>query len=156
MSKNKNLKFNLPTKKLKKDPGVPKLPAVKARVRTHPNRPAQQFIPNVPQSDVPMGTESSLASLAAEAATSSKAADLEDLQENESLSIAKRQYIRALHKVIDQSDVVILVLDARDPEGCRTKLVEDEVRRRESDGKRLVFVLNKIGMVHLSGPYSLR
>jgi nuclear GTP-binding protein len=58
----------------------------------------------------------------------------------------RRHYVRALHKVIDESDIIILVLDARDPEGCRSRLVEEEVRRRESEGKRLVFVLNKIGV----------
>lgn len=57
----------------------------------------------------------------------------------------RRHYIRTLHKVIDESDVVVLVLDARDPEGCRSRLVEEEVRRREAEGKKLVFVLNKIG-----------
>lgn len=57
----------------------------------------------------------------------------------------RRYYVKTLHKVIDQSDIIILVLDARDPEGCRSRLVEEEVRRREAEGKRLVFVLNKIG-----------
>ena len=57
----------------------------------------------------------------------------------------RKYYIRSLHKVVDQSDIIILVLDARDPEGCRSRLVEEEVRRRESEGKKLVFVLNKIG-----------
>lgn len=57
----------------------------------------------------------------------------------------RRHYIRALHKVIDESDIVVMVLDARDPEGCRSRLVEEEVRRREGEGKRLIFVLNKIG-----------
>ena len=48
---------------------------------------------------------------------------------------------------MDQSDIILLVLDARDPEDCRSRLlvVEEEVRRRESEGKKLVFVLNKIG-----------
>ncbi|TFY51695.1 hypothetical protein EVJ58_g10432, partial [Rhodofomes roseus] len=59
----------------------------------------------------------------------------------------RRHYIRALHKVIDESDIIVMVLDARDPEGCRSRLVEEEVRRRESEGKRLVFVLNKIDLV---------
>lgn len=59
--------------------------------------------------------------------------------------IQRRQYIQTLHKVIEQSDLLIVVLDARDPEGCRSQIVEDEVRKRETDGKRLVFVLNKIG-----------
>lgn len=57
----------------------------------------------------------------------------------------RRHYIRALHKVIDESDTIVMVLDARDPEGCRSRLVEEEVRRREHDGKKLIFVLNKIG-----------
>jgi nuclear GTP-binding protein len=57
----------------------------------------------------------------------------------------RKYYIRSLHKVVDQSDIILLVLDARDPEGCRSRLVEEEVRRRESEGKKLVFVLNKIG-----------
>ena len=57
----------------------------------------------------------------------------------------RKYYIRLLHKVVDQSDIILLVLDARDPEGCRSRLVEEEVRRRESERKKLVFVLNKIG-----------
>jgi nuclear GTP-binding protein len=57
----------------------------------------------------------------------------------------RRHYVRTLHKVIEQSDIIVLVLDARDPEGCRSRLVEEEVLRRESEGKQLVFVLNKIG-----------
>ena len=39
-----------------------------------------------------------------------------------------------------------IVLDVRDPAGCRSsRLVEEEVLRRDAEGKRLVFVLNKIG-----------
>lgn len=30
----------------------------------------------------------------------------------------RRHYICTLHKVIDESDDIVLVLDARDPEGC--------------------------------------
>lgn len=87
---------------------------------------------------------STLASLAAIA----EAEDLEqsnDSPELRAVKIQRRQYLRTLNKVVEQSDVIIMVLDARDPEGTRSRLVEDEVRRRESDGKRLVFVLNKIG-----------
>ena len=46
--------------------------------------------------------------------------------------------------------VIFLVLYAQDPEGCRNRLVEEQVRRRELEGKKLptsklVFILNKIG-----------
>lgn len=92
-----------------------------------------------------MSTEGSLSALAASVSAMSESELAMGSQQAESSSQTKRQYIRTLHQVVEQSDVVILVLDARDPEGCRTKLVEEEVRRREREGKRLVFVLNKIG-----------
>jgi nuclear GTP-binding protein len=57
-----------------------------------------------------------------------------------------RAFARELKKVIDRSDVIIQVLDARDPEGTRSRWVEDEVRKREADGKRLIGIVNKIGM----------
>ena len=58
---------------------------------------------------------------------------------------------------MDQSDILLLVLDAGDPEGYRSRLlvVEEEVRRRESEGKKLVFfVLNKIGKFYSKLPVS--
>ncbi|EOD36669.1 hypothetical protein EMIHUDRAFT_51731, partial [Emiliania huxleyi CCMP1516] len=55
--------------------------------------------------------------------------------------------IRAeLFKVIDSSDVVVEVLDARDPLGTRAPHAE-EFLRREAKHKHLVFVLNKCDLV---------
>jgi hypothetical protein len=88
---------------------------------------------------------STLAALAA-AAEREEEQVMNESPELRAAQIQRRQYIRTLHKIVEQSDVIIMVLDARDPEGCRSQMVEDEVRRREADGKRLVFVLNKIGM----------
>ncbi|XP_045102537.1 nucleolar GTP-binding protein 2-like isoform X2 [Portunus trituberculatus] len=51
-----------------------------------------------------------------------------------------------LYKVIDSSDVVIQVLDARDPMGTRSKLVEKYLRT-ETPHKHLIFVLNKVDLV---------
>ncbi len=97
-----------------------------------------------------MAAEPTLSTLAALAASASgSATPSNDVMNTSDTQRTKEQlrrhYIRALHKVIDESDTIILVLDARDPEGCRSRLVEEEVRRRESEGKKLVFVLNKIG-----------
>lgn len=98
-----------------------------------------------------MATEPTLSSLAALASETQEAVDQDAASYASSSQKTKEQirrhYVRMLHKVIDQSDIVILVLDARDPEGCRSRLVEEEVRRRESEGKKLVFVLNKIDLV---------
>merc|ERR1711939_322522 len=51
-----------------------------------------------------------------------------------------------LYKVIDSSDVVIHVLDARDPDGTRCRSVEKYIRE-EAPHKHLVFVLNKCDLV---------
>lgn len=94
-----------------------------------------------------MATANSFASLAASLYNVNKHSSDSNHSEHflDPIAQAKRQYIRVLHRVIDQSDVVLLVLDARDPEGCRSKIVEEEVKRRESEGKKLIFVLNKTG-----------
>lgn len=47
--------------------------------------------------------------------------------------------------------MIIQVLDARDPQGTRSKWVEDEVRKREADGKRLIGIVNKIGKSYSCG-----
>lgn len=51
-----------------------------------------------------------------------------------------------LYKVIDASDVVIHVLDARDPLGTRCRSVEKYIRE-EAPHKHLIFVLNKCDLV---------
>jgi nuclear GTP-binding protein len=48
--------------------------------------------------------------------------------------------------VIDSSDVVIHVLDTRDPEGTRCRSIEKYIRE-EAPHKHLVFVLNKCDLV---------
>ena len=99
--------------------------------------------------DAVMASEPTLSSLAIFASAAEK--EHVDFESSGSRSTQKtkeqirRYYVRELHKVIDESDIILHVLDARDPEGCRSRLVEEEVRRRENEGKKLVFVLNKIG-----------
>ncbi|KAI8828006.1 NUC091 domain-containing protein [Chytriomyces cf. hyalinus JEL632] len=51
-----------------------------------------------------------------------------------------------LYKVVDSSDVIIHVLDARDPMGTRCKNIESHLRK-EAKHKHLIFVLNKCDLV---------
>ncbi|CAN8200683.1 unnamed protein product [Coccothraustes coccothraustes] len=51
-----------------------------------------------------------------------------------------------LYKVIDSSDVVVQVLDARDPMGTRSPHVESYLKK-EKPWKHLIFVLNKCDLI---------
>ncbi|CAH8456059.1 unnamed protein product [Dicrocoelium dendriticum] len=51
-----------------------------------------------------------------------------------------------LFKVLDSSDVVLYVLDARDPMGTRSSYIENYLRT-EKPHKHFIFVLNKIDLV---------
>jgi GTPase Era involved in 16S rRNA processing len=51
-----------------------------------------------------------------------------------------------LYKVLDSSDVVIQVLDARDPEGTRCRFIEQHIRKN-SRHKHLLLLLNKCDLV---------
>lgn len=60
-------------------------------------------------------------------------------------------------KVVEASDVILEVLDARDPLGCRCPQVEQAVIQSGTN-KKIVLVLNKIGkkatnIVHISFVY---
>jgi len=60
-----------------------------------------------------------------------------------------------LYKVIDSSDVVIHVLDARDPLGTRCRSVEKYIKE-EAPHKHLIFVLNKCDLVPTGVAVSLK
>ncbi|CAD5211978.1 unnamed protein product [Bursaphelenchus okinawaensis] len=55
-----------------------------------------------------------------------------------------RTYAAEVKKTISAADIIIEVLDARDPFGSRSKQIEDQAL---NSGKRLVLLLNKIDLV---------
>ena len=59
---------------------------------------------------------------------------------------SRRAYLRELKKVIDNSDVLLQVLDARDPLGSRINPSIENAIKSRSD-KKMVLVLNKIDLV---------
>ncbi|GBG24582.1 Nucleolar GTP-binding protein 2 [Hondaea fermentalgiana] len=58
----------------------------------------------------------------------------------------KRVYMKELRNVVDSADVILLVVDARDPMGCRAPQAEKMVLENARN-KRLVVVMNKIDLV---------
>ncbi|TQV95733.1 hypothetical protein V2A60_000913 [Cordyceps javanica] len=77
--------------------------------------------------------------------------DDDDMETNE-MSVgqasSRKTYDKVFKKVIDEADVVLYVLDARDPEGTRSREVERSIMASAaSSGKRLMLILNKIDLV---------
>lgn len=60
---------------------------------------------------------------------------------------SRKAYDKVFKQVVEQADVILYVLDARDPEGTRSRDVEKAVMLAASGGKRLILVLNKIDLI---------
>jgi nuclear GTP-binding protein len=61
---------------------------------------------------------------------------------------SKKQYMKILEQVIENSDVILEVLDARDPLNTRSKEIESSILRRK-DEKKIILILNKIDLIPL-------
>ncbi|AGO11781.1 AaceriADR008Wp [[Ashbya] aceris (nom. inval.)] len=69
-----------------------------------------------------------------------------DASEAESeLEKSRKAYDKIFKTVVDAADVVLYVLDARDPEGTRSRKVEEAVL--QAQGKRLLLIINKVDLV---------
>lgn len=78
------------------------------------------------------------------------------LRDNEGIKDVTRDWVMAagqskriwneLHKVVDSSDVLLQVLDARDPMGTRSSYLE-KFLKNEKPHKHLIFILNKVDLV---------
>jgi nuclear GTP-binding protein len=80
--------------------------------------------------------------------------DFDKISTNQSVHLAtevgeggeksRKIFYREFKKVVDASDIIIEVLDARDPLGCRCPQVEEAVLTSVKN-KKLILLLNKIG-----------
>jgi len=80
-----------------------------------------------------------------------KNAIMQQISKNPNLNLlghetSRKAYYKEFKKVIDNSDVVIEVLDARDPLGCRCLEVEKTILE-SGPNKKLILLLNKIDLV---------
>ena len=70
--------------------------------------------------------------------------DPEGVQAQKLNTVSKKGNWREVKKAIEASDVVVQVLDARDPEGTRCQQIEDLI---SEEGKKLIFAVNKVDLV---------
>ncbi|KAK4687403.1 nuclear GTP-binding protein, partial [Tremellales sp. Uapishka_1] len=144
--------YATPTTQKRRDLGVPKLGQAKSA--TKQQMPYGKSKPEVAATLPPKSMASLQATSTSTAESINAFASTSQLPDNElvdaSLTVrdsSAKAFMRELRKVIERSDVVIQVLDARDPEGTRSRWVEDEVRKRAGQGKKLLAVVNKIDLV---------
>ncbi|KAI8824045.1 P-loop containing nucleoside triphosphate hydrolase protein [Fimicolochytrium jonesii] len=157
-------------KKLKKDPGIPSLLPFKDKLlrqaeatkkKAAEEKLRQQNDRKTLQSkNRPLTNATDLATLAQDAASRSHTFDASQpaLEDSFSLGTAvdaaaaglkdnsRKAYYREFKKVVENADVILEVLDARDPLGCRTRQIEEMVLNAGSD-KRVILILNKIDLV---------
>lgn len=60
---------------------------------------------------------------------------------------SRKMFDKDFKTVVEDSDVILYVLDARDPEGTRSREIEKMVLNAARGEKRLILVLNKIDLV---------
>ncbi|CAM1507159.1 Fc.00g068000.m01.CDS01 [Cosmosporella sp. VM-42] len=60
---------------------------------------------------------------------------------------SRKTYDKVFKSVVEQADVVLYVLDARDPEGTRSREVERSVMAAATGGKRLILIINKVDLI---------
>ncbi|KAK4053426.1 nuclear GTP-binding protein nug1 [Microbotryomycetes sp. JL201] len=87
------------------------------------------------------------AAISAESSAFDDNDDIEDDKEAQVQDSSLKLHAKSLRKVLEASDVILEVLDARDPVGTRCKAVERELKTLDGGRKKLVLVLNKIDLV---------
>ncbi|KRW99565.1 P-loop containing nucleoside triphosphate hydrolase [Pseudocohnilembus persalinus] len=75
-----------------------------------------------------------------------KAREMADYKNNDIQVSGNKKYYRELNKVCESADIILEVLDARDPDACRNKKLEAQILGMKGD-KKIILVLNKIDLV---------
>ena len=60
---------------------------------------------------------------------------------------SRRAYDKVFKTVLSTADILLYVLDARDPNGTRSRTIEREITAAALGSKRLILILNKIDLI---------
>ncbi|KAJ2159004.1 nuclear GTP-binding protein nug1 [Coemansia sp. RSA 552] len=157
------------SRKLKKDPGIPNILPFKDKVLQQIEEHREQAkVDKQRQKEARAklhdknrnlaGTPKTIAELASDAQR--RDAAFEDAQQDSDSDVletvegavsgrrdnSKRAYYREFQKVVQHADVILEVLDARDPLGTRAPQIERMIMDAGSN-KRIILILNKIDLV---------
>ena len=65
----------------------------------------------------------------------------------QTLETSRRAFDKVFKTVLSTSDILLYVLDARDPNGTRSREIEREITAADAGSKRLILILNKIDLI---------
>ncbi|XP_074054299.1 guanine nucleotide-binding protein-like 3 isoform X2 [Macrotis lagotis] len=142
-------------KKLKKDPGVPNSAPFKEALLREAEKRKQQLEELKQQQKLKKHKEQGQKRKHDEndvASSKAQTPKTEFVRKKAKLSCktvkrdSKRSFCRELQKVIEASDILLEVLDARDPLGCRCPQVE-QIIMQSGGNKKILLVLNKTDLV---------
>ncbi|KAL7746551.1 nuclear GTP-binding protein nug1 [Sorochytrium milnesiophthora] len=152
-------------KKSKKDPGIPNLWPFKDKLlaqveasKRHAEQEQQRMRERTKAAKQKANVLKSMADLASDATKRAKTfngiatdaapddngVDVQDAALTRDNS--RKAYYREFRKVVEKADVILEVLDARDPIGTRAKHIEAIIREGGA-GKKIILVLNKVDLV---------
>lgn len=153
-------------KRLKRDPGIPNLAPFKAKLLGQMERRQRKSETHALQVKARRAAErakrrKSNSNAMADLVSEAKSRGINFLEEEEqrnallaeikggitsgpAAKATRRAFAGQLKRVIASADVILEVLDARDPEGCRARHLEAMIVPK---GKKLVMVLNKVDLV---------
>lgn len=66
---------------------------------------------------------------------------------HQDLEKSRKQYDKIFKVVLENSDILLYVLDARDPDLTRSKALEENILTQFNGTKKLIYILNKVDLV---------
>jgi nuclear GTP-binding protein len=78
--------------------------------------------------------------------------EVDEVESSAKRDTSRKAYTKEFRKVIEQADLILYILDARDPDGTRSREIEQSIRESPNGQKELVLILNKIGTSKRFGP----
>jgi len=146
--------------KSRKDPGIPNLFPFKDKIlkeaeehkqRIEEEKQRQKELRQKLQNKNRNLTSNQVSLLALATSAERRGSEFEKKKHEEQTSLdikdnSKKAYYREFKKVVEQADVILEVLDCRDPLGCRSKQVEELILNSGAD-KKIILILNKIDLV---------
>ncbi|KAI9222031.1 P-loop containing nucleoside triphosphate hydrolase protein [Blastocladiella britannica] len=137
--------------KVKKDPGIPNLWPFKQQlldqiVESREREAAKAEEVKQRRAQLAKQQKATVAAAAGNSLLLTPPDQVRVYSDNSSRAQSQGTYYREFNKIMEKADVILQVLDARDPMGTRAKHIENMILE-SGTGKRVILILNKVDLV---------